>query len=120
MDDLHSSEESEFIAEEVEQIVVASIEAHLKDQTHDEAKVARWVDSICESCMQQLAELAKPFKFVVTAAVMQKNGAGLHTCSSSFWDTVSDGSVTIKWPGEKSKEQNKSLYCIVTVFGLHY
>ncbi|GBG24698.1 Dynein light chain Tctex-type [Hondaea fermentalgiana] len=120
MDDLQSAEESAFIAEEVERIVESSIETHLKDQAHDETKVARWIDSICETCMQDLADLGKPFKYVITCAIMQKNGAGLHTANSSYWDTVSDGCVTVKWPGDKSKEQNKTLYCIVSVYGLQF
>ena len=42
---------------------------------------------------------------------MQKNGAGLHTASSCYWDNTTDGSRTVRW-------ESKSMYCIVTVFGL--
>lgn len=65
---------------------------------------------------------------------MQKCGAGLHTASSCYWDNTTDGkhikymyliwsyqylinsfaflgSCTVKW-------ENKSMYFIVTVFGL--
>lgn len=42
---------------------------------------------------------------------MQKNGAGLHTASSCFWDNTTDGSCTVRW-------ENKTMYCIVSVFGL--
>ena len=69
----------------------------------------------------------------VTSVVMQKNGAGLHTATSCFWDNTSDGraapdpraiaacsrparvvlagSATVRW-------ENKTMYCITTVFGL--
>ena len=42
---------------------------------------------------------------------MQKNGAGLHTASSCYWDNSTDGSCTVRW-------ENKTMYCIVSVFGL--
>uniref|UniRef100_A0A1I8HCI0 Transmembrane protein 267 n=2 Tax=Macrostomum lignano TaxID=282301 RepID=A0A1I8HCI0_9PLAT len=38
---------------------------------------------------------------------MQKNGAGLHTASSCYWDNQTDGSCTIKW-------ENKTMHVIVT------
>ncbi len=42
---------------------------------------------------------------------MQKNGAGLHTATSCYWDNTSDGSATVRW-------ENKTMYCVATVFGL--
>ena len=32
---------------------------------------------------------------VVTCVIMQRNGAGLHTASSCYWDNTSDGMFTI-------------------------
>ena len=49
--------------------------------------------------------------FAVSCIIMQKNGAGLHTASSCFWDNQTDGSCTVR-------QEYKSMYCIVTVFGL--
>ena len=31
------------------------------------------------------------FLYVVTCVIMQKNGAGLHTASSCYWDNSTDG-----------------------------
>lgn len=42
---------------------------------------------------------------------MQKNGAGLHSASSCYWDNNTDGTCTVRW-------ENKTMYCIVSVFGL--
>ena len=53
----------------------------------------------------------RPVPPAVTAVLMQKNGAGLHTATSCFWDNQTDGSATLRW-------ENKSMYCIVTVCGL--
>lgn len=38
-------------------------------------------------------------------------GAGLHVASSCYWDNSVDLSRTVKW-------ENKTMYCICTVFGL--
>lgn len=38
-------------------------------------------------------------------------GAGLHTAASCYWDNTTDGSRTVRW-------ENKTMYCITTVFGL--
>lgn len=51
------------------------------------------------------------FFLSVTCMIMQKNGAGLHTASSCFWNNETDGSCTVRW-------ENKTMYCIVSVFGL--
>ena len=44
-----------------------------------------------EVCLKRLTALNKPFKYVVTCVIMQKNGAGLHTASSCYWDNTTDG-----------------------------
>jgi hypothetical protein len=63
-DELQSSEELAFVAEEVDRIVVAAVDGCLKDEVFDELKVSRWVDAICESVLRSLAELRKPLKFI--------------------------------------------------------
>lgn len=42
---------------------------------------------------------------------MQKNGAGLHSASSCYWNNIKDDKCIVKW-------ENKTIYCIVSVFGL--
>jgi hypothetical protein len=63
-DELQSSEELAFVAEEVDRIVVAAVDGCLKDEVFDELRVSRWVDAICESVLRSLAELRKPLKFI--------------------------------------------------------
>jgi len=66
--------------------------------------------------VQQLNDLKKPFKYVVSCLIMQRNGAGIHVAHSAFWDTANDGVLTYIWPREKSKDQvNKTIQAIVTV-----
>ena len=62
------------------------IETVLKDKQYEEAKVPLWVDLICDGCMKSLTELNKPFKYIVSCIIMQRNGAGIHTAQSCHWD----------------------------------
>jgi dynein light chain Tctex-type 1 len=93
-----------------------SIEAHLLDTPFDDRRVGTWVNAICEDVVAGLAELAKPFKFVVSCVIMQNIGAGMHSAHASYCDGINDGVVTVKWPTDKNKDQT-ALYCVVTVFG---
>ncbi|GMF30499.1 unnamed protein product [Phytophthora lilii] len=63
-DELQSSEELAFVAEEVDRIILTSIESCLKDEIYDEQNVSQWVDYICESIMKGLGELRKPLKYI--------------------------------------------------------
>lgn len=40
--------------------------------------------------MQELHDLSKPFKYVVSCVIVQKNGAGFHIGHSAFWDISND------------------------------
>lgn len=42
--------------------------------------------------------------FAVTCIIMQKNGAGLHTASSCFWDNSTDGKLGPRIPQESLSE----------------
>ena len=64
-----------------------------------------------EQALKRLTALGKPFKYVVSVVILQKTGAGLHTASSCYWDNSTDGSCTVRW-------ENKTMYVIVSVFGL--
>eukprot|EP00727_Mastigamoeba_balamuthi_P004193 m51a1_g13771 putative dynein light chain tctex-type 1 (115) ;mRNA; f:265065-265409 len=110
-EDLHATEQALFTKEAVSNIIKESIETSLQNYAYSHAKVAQWTSNVVESCVKRLTQLSKPFKYVVTCVIMQKNGAGLHTASACFWDTTCDGSVTYRW-------ENKSMYCITSVFGL--
>ncbi|KAF0775819.1 hypothetical protein AaE_000480 [Aphanomyces astaci] len=146
VDDLQSSEEViyclAFVAEEVDRIILQSVEHYLKDQSYDENEVSHWVDLICDGIMKGLSDLRKPLKYIgrtndlplrlddtltptwmyhtVSCVIMQKNGAGIHSAVSCHWDTAIDGAHVVKWPSDKHKEHNRTMYCIVTVGGLGF
>ncbi|XP_051746893.1 dynein light chain Tctex-type 1 [Ctenopharyngodon idella] len=111
MDDDQSLEETAFVVEEVSGIVKESLEGVIGRSSYEHKRVSQWTSSVVEQCLAQLSKLGKPFKYIVTCIIMQKNGAGLQSASSCFWDNTTDGSCTVRW-------ENKHLYCIVSVFGL--
>jgi len=43
-----------------------------------------------ETCLKRLVAFSKPFKYVVTAALTQKSGGGMHIASTSLWDDKTD------------------------------
>jgi len=108
MDDTN---ETSFVVDEVSNIIKESIESTIGSQSYQQAKINTWTSNIVEAILNSLTKLNKPFKYIVSCVIMQKNGAGLHTASSCFWDNTTDGSCTVRW-------ENKSMYAIVSVFGL--
>ncbi|KAH1186433.1 hypothetical protein KIL84_019182 [Mauremys mutica] len=92
MEEFHPhSDEMIFNAEEAHNIVKECIEGILGKVDYNHNKVNQWTATIVEQSLTHLVKLGKTYKYIVTCAVMQKCGAGLHTASSCFWDTTTDG-----------------------------
>ncbi|KAK0087131.1 hypothetical protein PV325_009284 [Microctonus aethiopoides] len=104
-------EEPQFVVDDVSKIIKEAIEVSIGGDAYHQSKVSQWTSNVVESCLGSLTKLQKPYKYIVNCTIMQKNGAGLHTASSCYWDNASDGSCTVRW-------ENKTMYCIVSVFGL--
>eukprot|EP01035_Chromulina_nebulosa_P019143 gene19143-24982_t len=119
MDDLQNDELT-FTPELVEPLCYDAIESVIKDKLYNESLIQIWVDEICSAISKELIETNKPFKYLISCTIMQKNGAGLHLGHSCFWDTANDNVVIAKWPSDKRKDPNARMVCIVTVFGLSY
>mmetsp|Transcript_71289 Transcript_71289/g.140031 ORF Transcript_71289/g.140031 Transcript_71289/m.140031 type:complete len:81 (-) Transcript_71289:340-582(-) len=69
------------------------------------------MNAIVESCLKELQSLNRQFKYIVTCIIMQKNGAGLTTAATTYWDTVKDGKTVVNW-------FNKTMHAVVTVYGV--
>ncbi|XP_061595267.1 dynein light chain Tctex-type 1 [Cololabis saira] len=111
IDDNSFEDKPEFVVEEVRSIIQDSIETAIGGNAYEFNRVNQWTTSVMEQSLSQLSKLGKPFKYIVNCTIMQKSGAGLQTGSSCFWDNSADGTCTVRW-------ENKTMYCIVTVFGL--
>ena len=105
-------------AEEVERVISDSIELHLRDQAYSDSCALKWNNLICEEIVSRLVGCKKPYKYIVDCLIMQKTGSGLHSHTTSYFDSANDGQITYLWPKDKSKDQpNKTMNCLVTVFG---
>lgn len=93
-------------------MIEGAIDPVLGKSAYHSKKVHEWSSNIVEAVLKSLQQANKPFKYVVTAIIMQKNGAGLHTASTCYWDTKTDGSCSVRW-------DNATMHAIVTVFALH-
>lgn len=104
-------DENQFIVDDVTKIVQDTVEVVLGGANYQQDKVNQWSATVSEQTLSALSKMRKSFKYVVTCSIMQKTGAGLHTASSCYWDSATDGTCTVRW-------ENKTMYCVVTVFGL--
>lgn len=118
MDDIQTSEELAFIPEQVETMLYQVITEVIGQSVYDDSKVMGWVDEINDRCMEFLVDMCKPFKYTVTAFIMQKSGAGVHASHACFWDMATDNIAQANWPNEKHRDQHNSrMYVVVTAFG---
>eukprot|EP00158_Paraphelidium_tribonemae_P000578 Partr_v1_DN22876_c0_g1_i1_m77415 putative Dynein light chain len=97
--------------EEIEEIIKETTESNLSNQAYHHNKVGQWNSNIVEQALKKLTLLNKPYKFIVTCVIMQKNGAGLHSASSCYWDHSTDENISYKF-------DSKTMYAIVNVFSL--
>ena len=109
-----------FLPEQVTAIIKESVEYTLANSHYSHAKVPQWTSNvnftrtharthahtcdththslniqpfntqIIERTMTGLKNLNKPFKYVVTSAIVQKCGSGVHLASSCYWDNTQD------------------------------
>uniref|UniRef100_A0A3Q3F6U2 Dynein light chain Tctex-type 3 n=1 Tax=Labrus bergylta TaxID=56723 RepID=A0A3Q3F6U2_9LABR len=96
MEDFHNGSEGSFNSEEADSVVKECIESVVGADDYSQNQVNKWTASIVERCLTQLMKQGKAYKYIVTCAVMQKTGAGLHTANSCYWDTTMDGKVALQ------------------------
>jgi hypothetical protein len=106
--------EDMILASDVKNIVSQALSPHFDDEgdvqhRYDHNKAQIWINSICDSVMDKLVKLRKPYKYVVHSMVMKKSGAGMHVCSSCLY-SQNDG-----WMSH-AHDLSQWLYCVVTVY----
>ncbi|KAG2182971.1 hypothetical protein INT44_005952 [Umbelopsis vinacea] len=139
------SNPKQFNVEEVTNIIKETVEATITDTVYSHTKVPEWNSTIVDNCLKRLKDMNSNFKYVaiqtkmkfscfsVTCVIMQKNGAGFYAGSSVYWDNSHDGkavnlrrsnvnhhNINIQFivGSANYRFENKSLYAIVSVFGL--
>jgi dynein light chain Tctex-type 1 len=88
-----------------------ALQSTLSDVSYDSTKVGQWSNAVIDSCLKGLTGLGRPFKYIVTAAILQRQGSPTHTAAGTYWDSKRDGMCKMAW-------ENPTIHCIVTVFGL--
>jgi dynein light chain Tctex-type 1 len=68
-----------------------AIDSQLSSFQYNANKIDGKSNDVIEEVLKGLVAMDKPFKYVVTCIMMQKNGAGLHTSAACYWDTSRDG-----------------------------
>lgn len=116
-----SSDDGEFdfadmeidMVDEVEPIVKKAIEENLgKVEYHSKHQLEQLSDKVHDQILKTLVnDVKKPFKYVLTVTLIQKNGAGMFATASKSWDRTIDGSCTISW-------QNQTIHCLINVYAL--
>mmetsp|Transcript_30433 Transcript_30433/g.35098 ORF Transcript_30433/g.35098 Transcript_30433/m.35098 type:complete len:121 (+) Transcript_30433:141-503(+) len=101
----------DFSVEDVETVVKGAIGIVLNDTMYNPKKVNDWSNSIIDSSLKGLQSLNRPYKYAITVIIMQKNGAGLVSAASTYWDLSKDGLCKVNW-------ENNTIHCLVTVYGL--
>ncbi|GET86968.1 outer arm dynein-like protein [Leishmania tarentolae] len=98
-------------SESVQEDISSLLKTKLAGEQWNPAKVDGWVEDIVNSILAELAELKKPYKYIVTCVFMQRTGAPLSVGFISLWDNTKDGMVHVPF-------ENDSFHCLVTVYFL--
>ena len=107
-DDQH--EELTINGEKITEDVNNTVRQKLGTEKWHPKKVDGWTKDIIDATLKSLAEMKKPFKFVVTCIIMQRNGAGLSSAFTGFWNGDRDGMCSVPY------NDNDNLHCITTVY----
>ena len=99
-----------FSIEDIETVIKSAIGSVLTDADYKSNKVNDWSNSIISAALKGLQSLNRPYKYAITVILMQKNGAGLVSAASTYWDTNRDGLCKVMW-------ENGTMHCVVTVYG---
>ena len=83
----------------------------LQGKTYEARNAKGMVDSVNRVVLEEMQRMSPNFKFIANTIICENVGGGIHVESACFWNASSDGSIVVKW-------ENKSMICIVTMFGL--
>lgn len=98
--------------DELNQIIREAINKNLHgENTFKPEELQIWNDAIVHQCLDKLSKLSKPYKFIVTCIINQRDGAGVYSHSSCFLNTDTDSIATIRW-------DNDVMHCVVSVYSL--
>lgn len=99
----------------IKEIIHNNVEAVLKSKKYEATQVKSWCEEIIRNILKELsADQFMPFKYLANCLVLSKRSNGVHTVTMSLWDPQNDGSISDQW------DDNETMQCITTVWGLKY
>lgn len=104
-------QQQKFESDAIRKITEDIINEELGDKPYDHGQVSKWSNTILENTLKKLCEQFSSFKFVSQCLILQKAGGGLYVSSSCYWDSNTDGMVSVHW-------ENDTIHCIVSIYGL--
>ena len=99
------------MVDEIEPIIKQAIDATLRDAVYKASKVTEWSNQVMSHIFKKTDAIGKPYKYLVSVIITQKNGAGMFTSNTMYCDTKVDAFVKVPW-------ENQTMHCIVTVYGM--
>ena len=81
------------------------------ESNYTQSKVNEWCELLAKNVCNELQTLSPNFKYMITAMIIRKCGAGMHLDSACSWDVKSDAGMVVQY-------ENTSLQCITTVFAV--
>lgn len=79
------------------------------EKKFEEERVKKETETITQQVLLELAKMKKPFKYLVTTTVNQRNGAAVYSVSKCFFNTDTDNVKSFRW-------ENDEVVCVVSVF----
>lgn len=84
-------DEQSFVVEDVESVIKTALVNIFADVSYDAERMSGWTNAVLEQVLKGLQLMGKNYKYIISAIITQKNGAGLHTAAGLYWDSNKDG-----------------------------
>ena len=98
------------IREDIDKVCHESSD-YLNGKEYNASDVQLWTNYISKDVVEKLKEISPSFKFTVMCLIIEKSDAGLHMGNSCFWNSRTDGNVTVK-------TETDTMHLIINVFAL--
>ena len=87
--------------DDVYQIIRGILENVLGEvKSLENVKMSEWTDVIVHRCLDEMVKLKKPFKYIVTCIINQRDGAGLYSHSLCYFDSEADLLSSVSWDND--------------------
>ena len=98
--------------DDVNQIIRGVFENVLGEvKSLENEKVGEWTDAIVHRCLDEMVKLKKPFKYIVTCIINQRDGAGLYSHSLCYFNNETDLLSSVSWDNDVLRS-NVSIYAM--------